>query len=128
MNRELINDNERLVKYNTRFNIPASVKPKSISSDDIDDYDFTKGFTEFFINVDNVHLYFDFDQIKTQDDLIDLFDWLYKLEEVFGEFTYGGYSNDQEIANDYELRYIENDEHYVSMHVIYHTTCISSND
>ena len=68
MNRELINDNERLVKYNTRFNIPASVKPKSISSDDIDDYDFTKGFTEFFINVDNVHLYFD--------------------------FTYGGYSND----------------------------------
>ena len=117
--------NERLVKYNTRFNILASVKPKTISFDDIDDYDFMKGFTEFLINVDYVHLYFDFDQIKTQDDLTDVFDWLYKLEEVFGEFTYDGYTNDQEIASDYELRYIENDDTlrihacYISHHMYF---------
>ena len=57
-----------------------------------------------------------------------MFNWLDSLKSTFGEYSYGGYSNDESIANEYQMRWIEVEDHYVSMHVIYYTTAISTID
>ena len=65
-----------------------------------------------------VHLYFDFDTINSLDDMISVENWLCKVEEVFGYYTFGGYTNNEQVSEEYGLRYIEGCDHFVSMHVV----------
>ena len=64
-----------------------------MNNDEINDYDFSKGFTEYIISNDFVHLYFDFDSIKNEEEFESVMKWLDKLKEVFGNYSYGGYCN-----------------------------------
>ena len=41
---------ENKIKYDVCFNRPNNFRPKEIKFDDVDDYDFSKGFTEFLIS------------------------------------------------------------------------------
>ena len=119
---------QRKIRFNTTFDKPINAKHQYISFDELNDYDFSKGFTEYLIKEPYVHLYFDFDEIKNINDLADVFDFLYSLEKVFSEFNYGGYTNDKTLSDDYGLRFIENDKHFVSMHVIFPHSCIASQE
>lgn len=90
---------DRLIKYDTCFNRPNNFKPKTISFDNVNDYDFTKGFTEFLISEDYVHLYFDFDSIKSEEEYLDVYNWLEEVSKVFGSFSIGGYCNNDEMED-----------------------------
>lgn len=118
---------DRLIKYDTCFNRPNNFKPKTISFDNVNDYDFTKGFTEFLISEDYVHLYFDFDSIKSEEEYLDVYNWLEEVSKVFGPFSIGGYCNNDEMEDKGFRRFDEGD-HYLSMHVVFYETAISTID
>ena len=89
---------ENKIKYGLKFGYPNNWKPFEISFDDVDKYDFKKGFNEFLIKPEYVHLYFDFDQIQTSEECDEVYDWLEKLKSVFGKYSIGGYSDNEEFA------------------------------
>ena len=118
---------ENKIKYGLKFGYSNNWTPLEISFNEVDEYDFTKGFNEFLIREKQVHLYFDFDSIKTTKQFDEVYEWLEKVSEVFGEFSIGGYCNNKEME-EYGFRYIENDKHYLSMHVVFYETCINSEE
>ena len=118
---------ERKIKYDVAFNRPNNFIPQEISFDEIDSYDFSKGFTEFLISEDYVHLYFDFDSIKTEDEFLDVWSWLDSLKKVFGSYSYGGYCDNEEMES-YGFRRFDEGNHYLSMHAVFYETCISTFD
>ena len=73
-------------------------------------------------------MYFDFDQITTIDELENVFEWLADLTNVFGEYSYGGYTDDEEVADSYGLRLYPEGNHFASIHVIYYQTRITTDD
>lgn len=110
---------ERKIKYEVCFNRPKNYSPYQISFSKVDSYPFDKGFIEFLISEKYVHLYFDFDSIKTIDELDDVLKWLESLKEIFGDYSYGGYTDDESIAEKYGFRFYKEGAHFVSMHVVY---------
>lgn len=104
---------ERKIKYDICFARPNNFQPKLISFNNIDNYDINKGFNEFLISEEYVHLYFDFDSIKTTEELDDVINWLNSLKEVFGEYSFGGYTDNESIANNYGFRYYKEGNHFV---------------
>ena len=118
---------ERKIKYDVAFNRPNNFIPQEISFDEIDSYDFSKGFTEFLISEDYVHLYFDFDSIKTEDEFLGVWSWLDSLKKVFGSYSYGGYCDNEEMES-YGFRRFDEGNHYLSMHAVFYETCISTFD
>lgn len=102
---------------------------KSIDYNQIDEYPFDKkGFVEYIIPQKYVHLYFDFDSLSTEEEYLDVITWLDRLKVVFKEYSIGGYSNNKDFAEKYGYRYIEGDNHFVSIHVVYYQTAISTDD
>ena len=119
---------ERKILYGYKFSYSSTWKPMEISFDEVDKYDFTKkAFNEFIIKQDYVHLYFDFDSIKTEDEYKDVISWLEKVKEVFCDYSIGGYCNNETMEK-YGYRLIEGDKHYLSIHVIFYTTMIKAAD
>ena len=118
---------ENLIKYGVSLNLPKDRKPLEISFEDVDNYDFKKGFTEYLISEDHVHLYFDFDTIQNIDEFDDVCEWLNKVSEVFGPYSYGGYCNNEEMEEIGFRRYDEGG-HYLSMYVVFYETAISTID
>lgn len=118
---------QRMIKYDVCFNRTKDAKPKEISFEDVDNYDFSKHFNEFLVDEDYVHLYFDFDTIKSNDEFDDVCCWLGRLVEVFGEYSMGGYCDNDDMA-EVGFRKYEDGGHWLSMHVVFYQTCISSED
>ena len=59
---------EKMIKYVVSFNENKKDSiPRKISFEDVDNYDFKKGFTEVLISEEYVRLYFDFDKIQSID-------------------------------------------------------------
>ena len=119
--------NQRMSKYDVCFNRCKHAKPKEISFEDVDNYDFSKHFNEFLVDENYVHLYFDFDTIKSNDEFDDVSYWLDRLVEVFGEYSMGGYCDNDDMA-EVGFRKYEYGGHWLSMHVVFYQTCISSED
>ena len=145
---------ERMIKYDLMIRRSNNAKPMEISFDDVDKYDFeNKAFIEFIISQDYVHLYFDFDsmlkydermkeeekkkngidEIVVDDDeklkrLDGVIEWLNSLKTVFGEYSIGGYTDNEAVANKYHLRLYPEGHHYVSVHVVFYQTMISTKD
>ena len=120
--------NAKCIKYEKIINTPKNKEHLLISHDEVNKYDFSKGFMEVIENEKFVHLYFDFDTINSLDDMISVENWLCKVEEVFGYYTFGGYTNNEQVSEEYGLRYIEGCDHFVSMHVVFYKTAISTED
>ena len=97
---------------------------KVIDYDNIDSIDFRKPFIEVLDKPEYVHLYFDFDSIETEDEYNTVIGFLDGLKDVFGEYTIGGYTNDEVFSELY--KYIPNAHHTLSLHVIYYETKIKS--
>ena len=70
----------QMIKYDVCINVSKYAKLKEISFEDIDSYDFEhKGFNEFLIGERLVHLYFDFDTIKSCEEYMSVCEWLAKV-------------------------------------------------
>ena len=122
-----LRNQEGKIKYDVCFARPNNFVPKEIEFSKVNDYDFTKGFTEFIISNNYVHLYFDFDIISSEEEFLDVFKWLEKLKEVFGKYSYGGYCDNDQMA-EYGFRKFEEGGHILSMHVVFYETRISTKD
>lgn len=94
----LTDEPKRVVKYDTFMTKRKGDAPKTISFDEIDHYDFNKGFIEYLISEEYVHLYFDFDEIQSTNELEEVLVLLSDLTDTFGDFTYGGYTNNEKVA------------------------------
>ena len=135
---------QRMIKYDVMMMRPNNSKPLEISFDDVDTYDFSKhGFIEYIISQEYVHLYFDFDDILTNDEkankteinddtkaerVAEIFTWLDSLKPVFGEYSVGGYTDNEAIHSKYSFRLYPEGKHYISMHAVFYQTMISTND
>lgn len=119
-------DKEHYIRFDNYIDSPKNYKYSTVTYDRIDSYDFSHEFIENLIGEDYIHLYFVFDQISTKEHLFEVSNWLDSITKIFVEYSYGKYSNDESIANEYQLKLIEGEDHYVSMHVIYYTTAIST--
>lgn len=119
---------ENTIIYGDRFNYPNNWKGFCISFDDVDNYDFSKGFNEFIKKPKFVHLYFDFDSIINENNYIEAIEWLDTLKTVFGNYTIGGYSNNEEFSNKYGYKHIADNKHFLSVHVIFYETKILSEE
>lgn len=113
-----------IVKLNKVFN--------AINFDDINNFDFSKGFIEVLDNPLYVHPYFDFDIHKSENEdddfntIIDIYSSLETLETLFGEYSYGAYTNNKDIANAFDIDYIEDADKFFSLHVYYYNVQIKS--
>ncbi|KAH7823516.1 uncharacterized protein MONOS_16679 [Monocercomonoides exilis] len=107
---------------------PNYWKPLTIPFADVDSYDFTDGFIEFLTSEEHVHLYFDFDSITNEAEYQDIMKWLTNVSIVFGEYSVGGYTNDEHMNEQYGFRYYPDGNHFLSMHVVFYTTRISTID
>ena len=122
------NEPERMIQYANKIQFSNNSKPLEISFDDVDKFDFKKkAFVEVITNQTHVHLYFDFDSIKTEDEYTDVIAWLDSLTDVFGPYSIGGYCNNETMKK-HGYRLIKGDEHYLSIHVIYYETTITTED
>ena len=135
---------QRMIKYDVMMMRPNNAKPLEISFDYVDKYDFSKhGFIEYIISQEHVHLYFDFDDILTNDEktnkieinddikaerVAEVFTWLDSLKPVFGEYSVGGYTDNTVIHSKYGFRLYPEGKHYISMHVVFYETMISTHD
>ena len=94
---------------------------------DIDSYDFSNNFIEIIKKPEYVHLYFDFDSIETMEQWNDVHEWLDSLVPVFGRYSVGGYTNNNEIGFEKMFKYIPNAHHTLSLHAVYYETKIKTN-
>ena len=98
---------------------------RAINYNDIDRYDFSKRFIEVIRKPEFVHVYFDFDSIETLEDWEQLLNWHNSLVPVFGNFSIGGYTNNNETFGKL-FKYIPNAHHTLSLHVVFYETKIKS--
>ena len=89
---------------------------KMISYDVIDENkEIPLPFIECIEKPQYVHLYFDFDSIKTKEEYLNVIEWLDSLTDVFGKYTIGGYTNDKSLFD--QFKYIPLANHTLSIHV-----------
>lgn len=110
--------------------IDIKCKPKWIAWNDADNYDFSKGFIEFFgkgecleEDIEDVHSYFIFDTIKNEEEL-DVFKWLDGLNDVFGPYSACGYTDNEYIFKKNSFRHFPKGKHFVSFNVVFYTVQI----
>ena len=96
---------------------------KTITYDEIDNYDFSKPFNEVIRKPEFVHLYFDFDKITNKNEWWEVYQWLQKLSRTFGKYSLCGYTNDNEQFGKL-FKYIKNAHHVVSVHAVFYETKI----
>ena len=115
------------IHYSTKIAIPKNQTPCTISYKEVDKYDFSNGFIEFLMKPDFVHLYFDFDSIHSKAEYDDVVKWLDGLCEVFGDYSIGGYTNNEEMQS-VGFKLIPDAHKYLSIHVVYYNSMIKSDE
>lgn len=115
------------IKYATYIDVRGDSEIKTISHDAVDKYDFSKGFIEFLTKPEYVHLYFDFDNISNREEFENVLEWLNDISEVFGDFSWGGYTNSKDLS-DWFFKYLPEAKHFLSIHVVYSETMIRASD
>ena len=105
---------------------------KKINKEKFDQYKFNKfPFIEQIIHYKDqplyVHPFFDFDDIGSTTEYEELIRWLDSLKPVFGEYSIGGYCNNEEMAaKGYKL--IATATKYASLHVAFYQTAIDADE
>ena len=85
-----------------------------------------KSFVEFLIEPKYVHLYFDIDDITNVEDYEEFKQWLDSLVPIFGNYSIGGYSSNEEFAEQYGFRYYDETDKILSAHIVFYTTRIKA--
>ena len=110
---------------------------KTVSHKELDSWnpsDFEiNGMNELLKDQEYRRLYFDFDDMKTKEELDEVVNWLNELSETFGRVCYAGYTTDESICND-NIAQIDKDlqtkykYHTISVHAVFPDTCVNNND
>lgn len=108
--------------------VKGKTNPEAITHDEVNNYDFSKGFFEQVAGLQYVRPYFDFDEIEDDDQVDDVINWLDSLVPVFGNYSLGGYSTNENAALSLGIKCEPEGGHYVSLHVVYYTTMIASEE
>ena len=74
-----------------------------------------------------VHLFFDIDDMKSTTEYEEFIKWLDSLKPVFGEYSIGGYCNNEEMAA-FGYKLIATATKYVSLHVAFYQTAIDADE
>ena len=115
-----------------KINVKGTVSTKK-THEAVDALDFDKmnangkSFVEFLLKPQYVHLYIDVDEVNTVEEYLDFKLWLNKLSAVFGKYSIGGYTNDEQFVK-YGYRLWPESDKVLSLHVVFYETCISSAD
>ena len=115
-----------------KINVKGTVSTKK-THEAVDALDFDKmnangkSFVEFLLKPQYVHLYIDVDEVNTVEEYLVFKLWLIKLSAVFGKYSIGGYTNDQQFV-EYGYRLWPESDKVLSLHVVFYETCISSAD
>ena len=117
------------IKYIDQFKRSNNYRPSEYEYEKIDEFPFELyAFNEILISPQYVHLYFDFDKITSIDEYDSVIVWLNSLICVFGNYTIGGYTNNEELSTKTGLKLIPGTDHFCSIHAIYYETMIQSID
>ena len=97
-----------------------------------DAFDFNEnGLCEMFKDQQYRRLYFDFDDMQTQDELNEILSWLNSLTCVFGHVQYAGYTTDANVHDD-NIAFIKDSNKYeyhkISVHAVFPETAIDNNE
>ncbi len=122
------------ITYSTKICVSESGYKalKKINKEKFDRYKFNKiPFIEQIIHYKDqplyVHPFFDFDDIGSTAEYEELIRWLDSLKPVFGEYSIGGYCNNEEMAaKGYKL--IATATKYASLHVAFYQTAIDADE
>ena len=120
------------IPFVTRLCVGHVDDPKHISFAELDST-FDLGRTCFIEVVDNpkyVRPYFIFNIKRLDYDLYDdIIDWLYSLEDVFGEVSIGGVCTNIDMSDYTGLPFTDCDlGNYLIIHAVYFHSCITAND
>ena len=74
-----------------------------------------------------VHLFFDIDDMEDTDEYEKLIKWLDSLKPVFGEYSIGGYCNNDEMAA-FGYKLIPEAKKYASLHISFYQTAIDADE
>ena len=127
--KHYVPENNQTITYGYTMNISNKNWLKEISFEGVNKFDFKNyGFNEYIIGQGYVHPYFDFDDISNEEDTADAIEWLDSLTPLFGDYSLGGLTTSESLANAFGFRYVEKDKHYISMHAVFYQTAIDVND
>ena len=127
--KHYVPENNQTITYGYTMNISNKNWLKEISFEDVNKFDFKNyGFNEYIIGQAYVHPYFDFDDISNEEDTADAIEWLDSLTPLFGDYSLGGLTTSESLANAFGFIYGEKDKHYISMHAVFYQTAIDVND
>lgn len=122
------------ITYSTKICISESGYEtlKKINKEKFDRYNFNKNsFIEQLIHYKDqplyVHLFFDFDDISSTTEYEELIKWLDSLKSVFGDYSIGGYCNNDEMAA-FGYKLIATATKYASLHVAFYQTAINADE
>lgn len=105
---------------------------KKITKEKFDRYDFSQTpFIEQIIHYKDqplyVHPFFDIDDIEDTDEYKKLIEWVDSLKPVFGDYSIGGYCNNDEMAA-FGYKLIATATKYASLHISFYQTAIDADE
>ena len=111
------------IQFILAFNQPNSIK--RIKHEFVNEYHFEKGFNEKISkNTPYIRPYFDIDHLETMEEFTKFVDYCDKAKEVIGDYSIGGYTNNQEFANSLGFKYIDDANKVISFHVVFYESRI----
>ena len=112
------------IQFIMAFNQPTSIK--RIKYEDVNNYNFSRGFNEKITkNTPFIHPYFDIDHLENQNEFREFISYCNQAKSVLGDYSIGGYTNNEEISIDLGLKYIEGANKTISFHVVYYESRIT---
>ena len=112
------------IQFIMAFNQPTQIK--RIKYENINNYNFTRGFNEKITkNTPVIHPYFDIDHLESQNEFEEFMIYCDQAKSVLGNYSVGGYTNDEEISNALGLKFNDGAEKVISFHVVYYESRIT---
>ena len=129
--QRVLNDPNTFITNSVRYLKQMKQSPSkhfTANFDDITEDLLHEGFVEIISGQDRVHLYFDFDDISTEqfDKVVEVID--NKLVDVFGLYSIAGYSNDEKVAKRYDLKFIPEAKKRLSVHIVFYEKCVAASE
>lgn len=122
------------ITYSTKICISENAYKtlNKINKEDFDRYLFKNyPFIEQLIHYKDqplyVHLFFDIDDMKDTTEYEELIKWLDSLKPVFGDYSIGGYCNNDEMAA-FGYKLIATATKYASLHVAFYQTAVDADE
>ena len=112
------------IQFIMAFNQPRAIK--KIKREFVNVYNFSRGFNEKITkNTPYIHPYFDIDDLKTVEEFYDFIEYCDKAKTILGDYSVGGYTNNESISDEIGLKYNEEAEKTISFHVVFYEAMVT---